>query len=447
MVVSLVSCSYQHGNIKVIPDFRTKRYFTAMRNSPPNLPSLLSRFQRQAKACASAPATVLAVALMLLTGCTPSEEKADGAGDPMRNSPLEVGTLTLDTEEVVITQELPARISSLRVAEVRSRVDGIVQKCCFEEGAFVKEGELLYQIDDASYRAAANRAKAALAKARSNLESAELKEKRYKALLGNRVASQQEYEDAKASLLACQADVMSAEADLESALIDLNYTRVTAPVSGQIGKSEITEGAYVRKDEATLMATVRQNDPVYVDMTQSSANLVQLKQALHSNELHRADSSDTARVTLALENGADYDQEGIWKFTDTVTNANTSSVTIRAVFPNPDNYLLPGMFVKAFIVEARKENAILIPQAVVMRDTKGEPYVYIAGKNGTAEQKSIEISRSMGNRWLVNSGLNKGDRIIVDHLQKMADGVPIVVVDVSGQEKGSGEHSSNATDC
>lgn len=195
------------------------------------------------------------------------------------------------------------------------------------------------------------------------------------------------------------------------------------------------------------MATVRQNDPVYVDMTQSSANLVQLKQALHSNELHRADSSDTARVTLALENGADYDQEGIWKFTDTVTNANTSSVTIRAVFPNPDNYLLPGMFVKAFIVEARKENAILIPQAVVMRDTKGEPYVYIAGKNGTAEQKSIEISRSMGNRWLVNSGLNKGDRIIVDHLQKMADGVPIVVVDVSGQEKGSGEHSSNATDC
>ena len=258
-----------------------------MRNSPPNLPSLLSRFQRQAKACASAPATVLAVALMLLTGCTPSEEKADGAGDPMRNSPLEVGTLTLDTEEVVITQELPARISSLRVAEVRSRVDGIVQKCCFEEGAFVKEGELLYQIDDASYRAAANRAKAALAKARSNLESAELKEKRYKALLGNRVASQQEYEDAKASLLACQADVMSAEADLESALIDLNYTRVTAPVSGQIGKSEITEGAYVRKDEATLMATVRQNDPVYVDMTQSSANLVQLKQALHSNELHR----------------------------------------------------------------------------------------------------------------------------------------------------------------
>ena len=159
MVVSLVSCSYQHGNIKVIPDFRTKRYFTAMRNSPPNLPSLLSRFQRQAKACASAPATVLAVALMLLTGCTPSEEKADGAGDPMRNSPLEVGTLTLDTEEVVITQELPARISSLRVAEVRSRVDGIVQKCCFEEGAFVKEGELLYQIDDASYRAAANRAK------------------------------------------------------------------------------------------------------------------------------------------------------------------------------------------------------------------------------------------------------------------------------------------------
>lgn len=266
-------------------------------------------------------------------------------------------------------------------------------------------------------------------------------------MLGNRVASQQEYEDAKASLLACQADVMSAEADLESALIDLNYTRVTAPVSGQIGKSEITEGAYVRKDEATLMATVRQNDPVYVDMTQSSANLVQLKQALHSNELHRADSSDTARVTLALENGADYDQEGIWKFTDTVTNANTSSVTIRAVFPNPDNYLLPGMFVKAFIVEARKENAILIPQAVVMRDTKGEPYVYIAGKNGTAEQKSIEISRSMGNRWLVNSGLNKGDRIIVDHLQKMADGVPIVVVDVSGQEKGSGEHSSNATDC
>lgn len=207
-------------------------------------------------------------------------------------------------------------------------------------------------------------------------------------MLGNRVASQQEYEDAKASLLACQADVMSAEADLESALIDLNYTRVTAPVSGQIGKSEITEGAYVRKDEATLMATVRQNDPVYVDMTQSSANLVQLKQALHSNELHRADSSDTARVTLALENGADYDQEGIWKFTDTVTNANTSSVTIRAVFPNPDNYLLPGMFVKAFIVEARKENAILIPQAVVMRDTKGEPYVYIAGKNGTAEQKA-----------------------------------------------------------
>jgi membrane fusion protein (multidrug efflux system) len=371
------------------------------------------------------------VMLTLLTGCGKStkwDANLPNSG-ALRNA-TEVGIITLTAREVTLTQELPARVFAFREAEVRARVDGIVQKRSFEEGAFVNEGEILYQIDPATYQTALNSAQASLAKARSNSESTRLKVQRYQTLLESHATSRQEYEDALAALQAYEADVLSAEAQVEAAQIDLGYTRVIAPVSGRIGKSEITEGAYVRRNDATLMATVRQFDKVYVDMTQSSADQLRLKQSYSRNEIQQAGETDSARVSLTLEDGSTYALEGTLKFADIAASAGTSSVTVRALFPNPDGYLLPGMFVRARIVEGKKPNAVLAPQAAVMRNQKGEPYAYIAREDGVAEQRALAVSRSVGNEWLVESGLSAGEHLIVDNLQCIADGVRIAAVSV-----------------
>lgn len=370
-----------------------------------------------------------AVALCLaaafwLGGCKPSEGQPSGGKGDAPRAAVEVSILRLAAADVTLEQELPGRVSAFRDAEVRARVDGVVLKRFFEEGSDVKAGEVLYQIDPAPYEAALAKARASLAKSESNVKSARWKEQRYKTLVEERVASKQDYEDALSALLGYEADVQSGKAEVQSAEIDLGYTRVTSPVAGRIGKSEVTEGAYVRESDATLLATVRQLDPVYVDVTRSSAELLRLKKALANGEL-QVDEAGRARVKLLLEDGSEYGQEGTLKFTDVSVTASTSSVTIRAVFPNPDSQLLPGMFVRARLVEGMRHGAILVPQEAVSRNTQGKPTALVVDESGTARLRVLEVSRTVGNHWLVESGLKAGDTLIVDNLQSVSDGTPV----------------------
>jgi membrane fusion protein, multidrug efflux system len=345
---------------------------------------------------------------------------------------VEVNVLKLAESDVTLAQQLPGRVSAFRDAEVRARVDGVVLKRYFEEGGTVKEGEVLYQIDPAPYEAALAKAKASLAKSEANVKSARTTADRYKKLLEERVTSQQDYEDSMSALTGYEADVQSDKANVLSAEIDLGYTRVTAPVSGRIGKSEVTEGAYVRSSDATLLATVRQLDTVYVDVTRSSAEILRLKKSVATGEL-QVDESGAARVRLILEDGSEYPGEGALKFTDVAVDTSTSSVTIRAVFANPDRLLLPGMFVRARLVEGTRKGAILVPQEAVARNPQGKPTALVVDESGKASQHVLVVSRAIGNQWLVDSGLKAGDTLIVDNLQSVSDGTPVKVGAGSGQ--------------
>jgi membrane fusion protein (multidrug efflux system) len=342
--------------------------------------------------------------------------------------------------EVTLTQDLPGRISAFRMAEVRARVDGIVLKRHFTEGSDVKEGQLLYEIDPAPYQAALTsaegtlaRARATLARAQANLELARLKEQRYKQLLNTRAISKQEYDEAVASQRMGEADVQSGEAEVQSgeaavksARINLDYTKVTSPISGRIGISQVTEGAYVQASEANLLATVQQLDRVYVDVTQPSSELLRLKRDLASGRL-KADAAGKAQVQLIHEDGAIHKEEGTLEMSDVTVNAMTNSVTIRAIFPNPRNELLPGLFVRARLQEGSNPNAILVPQLAVSRNPKGEPTALIVGKDSLVELRVLKTPRAVGNQWLVSEGLSPGDQVIVNNLQKVRPGSPVKV--------------------
>jgi len=341
--------------------------------------------------------------------------------------PAEVGVVTLAPERVVLTTELPGRTSAFLVAEVRPQVSGLIQQRFFAEGGDVKAGEVLYQIDPAQYQAAFDQAKAALAVAEANLPAARSRAERLKGLQEIHAIGEQDYDDAAAALAQIEAGVAAGRAALEGARINLAYTPIKAPISGRIGRSSVTVGALVAAYQPVPLAIVQQLDPIYVDVMQSSAEVLRLRRALESGKLKR-DGEGQSKVKLLLEDGSPYPLEGTLKFADVTVDPSTGSVTLRMVFPNPDHVLLPGMFVRAVVEQGTDQAAILAPQQGVTRDTKGNPIAWVVGKAGTVEQKILEVDRAIGDKWLVTKGLAAGDQVIVEGLQRVRPGTPVKAV-------------------
>jgi membrane fusion protein, multidrug efflux system len=360
---------------------------------------------------------------LILTACG----KQKGAGGPMQGGVPEVSVIVVKPERVVLTMELAGRTSAYLIAEVRPQVGGIIQKRLFTEGTDVKAGEVLYQIDPAMYEAAYASAKANLSRSEANIIPVRLKAERYKELVDINAVSRQEYDDASAALKQAEADVEGWKAALEIARINLAYTSVTAPISGRISRSSVTVGALVSASQATALATIQQLDQVYVDVTQSSSEMMLLKQALASGRLRSAGARQS-RVKLLLENGAPYPLEGALKFSEVTVDQSTGSITLRTVFPNPKHTLLPGMYVRAIIEEGINDQAILVPQQGVTRNGKGDPTALVVDGSDKVELRVLKVERSVGDKWLVSDGLKPGDRVILEGLQKVRPGSPVKVV-------------------
>ncbi|XXF09677.1 efflux RND transporter periplasmic adaptor subunit [Pseudomonas sp. D2-3] len=350
-------------------------------------------------------AMVSAIALVTLTlaGCS------DEAAPPPRQAPT-VGIVTLQAAPYTLTTELPGRTAAYRIAEVRPQVDGIIQKRLFKEGSEVKAGQQLYQIDAAVYEAAAKSAQATLASAKSLAE-------RYKSLVSDQAVSRQAYDEAQASRL-------QAEAALEQARINVRYTKVLAPIAGRVGRSAVTEGALVSNGQTNAMATIQQLDPIYVDVTQPTKDLLRLRRELESGQLQKA-SDTAAKVQLRLEDGSTYKHEGTLEFSEVSVDEGTGSVTLRAVFPNPDHTLLPGMFVHARLPAGVNQQAILAPQQGVTRNPKGEPTALVVNAENKVELRQLKAERTAGNRWLVLDGLKSGDKLITEGLQFVQPGAEV----------------------
>ncbi|HYG68387.1 MAG TPA: efflux RND transporter periplasmic adaptor subunit [Anaeromyxobacteraceae bacterium] len=354
-----------------------------------------------------------------------------GKAAPPPPPPVEVGVVKLAPQAVTLTRELPGRTSAFRVAEVRARVNGIVQKRLFQEGADVKAGQPLFLIDRAPYQAALESAKAQLARAEATLASARLQAQRYEELVAENAVSRQEYDDAIAGLKASEADAAAGRAAVETARINLGYTTVQSPISGRIGRSDVTEGAYVQQGQATLLATVQQLDPVYVDVTQSTAEVMQLRRALEAGKLQRA-SKGGANVKLLLDDGTEYGRDGELQFADVTVNPSTGSIALRAVFPNPRGELMPGMFVRARLAEGVNPQALLVPQQGVQRDQRGQPVALVVN-GGKVERRQLVTDRTVGDAWLVTSGVAPGDQVIVEGVQKVRPGDAVKTVDVAAK--------------
>lgn len=366
----------------------------------------------------------LGMGFVLLSGLGACKKEA-GAPAAAAGAPLEVGVVTLKAEPFTLTRELPGRTSAYRVAEVRARVSGIVLKRLFEEGADVKEGQPLYEIDPAPYQAVIDSARASLARAEAAFASAKLQADRYESLIQANAISRQEYDDVAAALRIAAADVAAGKASVQTATINLGYTKVLSPISGRIGRSEVTEGAYVQQAQATLLATVQQIDRLFVDVNQSSTEVLKLRKALQSGQLQRAVGRDEARVTVLLDDGSEFPHAGTLQFADITVDASTGSIRVRALLPNPDRVLLPGMFVRARIEEGVNPSALLVPQQGVARNQRGQATAWVVGAGGKAELRVLETDRSVGDRWLVSSGLAAGDQVIVQNLQRIRPGVTV----------------------
>lgn len=364
----------------------------------------------------------LFLTLLLLSSCG---KKPAPAGPPMGGTP-EVSVITIQTQRVELPTELPGRVAASLVAEVRPQVGGIIQNRLFTEGSDVKAGDVLYQIDPATYQAAFDGAKATLAKAEANREPVKLRADRYKELMASEAVSVQDHDDAVAALKLAEAEIESAKAALEAARINLAYTKVTAPISGRIGRSSVTNGALVTASQATALATIQQLDQVYVDVTQSSTEILRLRKALESGQL--TNHQRQATVKLTLDDGSQYPQPGSLKFSEAFVDESTGSVTLRTLFPNPKLTLLPGMFVRIVLEEGVKEQGILVPQRGVTRNPAGKAMVMAVGADEKVEPRIIQTDRTVGENWLVNEGLKPGDRVILEGLQKARPGTPVKAV-------------------
>ena len=360
------------------------------------------------------PVALLAVVSALLSACgdPPGAPQTGTHGTP------QVATITLAAQSLPLVTELPGRIAPTLIAEVRPQVTGIVQSRGFTEGSVVKAGQLLYQIDAATYRAAVDSAQAALAKADANLAAARLRAQRLKELAAMKAAGQQDADDAVASLLQAEADVAAAKANLQSQRINLDYTRVVAPIAGRIGRSSVTQGALVTANQASALATVQKLDPVYVDVTQTSAQLLSLGQALASGQI----KAGSTKVHLVLENGSSYPLQGRLQASEVTVDQATGAVTLRAEFPNPKGLLLPGMFVRAVVEEGVMSDALLVPQPALSRDSTGKPVVHVVDATNKLQRRSVQTGRAIGDQWLITGGLKAGERVAVEGQDKAQAG-------------------------
>ncbi|HKT62624.1 efflux RND transporter periplasmic adaptor subunit [Burkholderia sp. 22313] len=380
----------------------------------------------------------VAAAAVFLAACGKKESA------PPPQTP-EVGVVTVQPQNVPVFTELPGRTSAFLVAQVRARVDGIVLRREFTEGSDVKAGQRLYKIDPAPYIAALNSAKATLAKAQANLVTQNALVARYKVLVAANAVSKQEYDNAVATQGQAAADVAAGKAAVDTAQINLGYTDVVSPITGRVGISQVTPGAYVQASQATLMSTVQQLDPVYVDLTQSSLDGLKLRQDVQSGRL-KTTGPGAAKVSLILEDGKTYSEAGKLQFSDVTVDQATGSVTIRAVFPNPGRVLLPGMFVRARIEEGVNENAFLVPQIGVTHDQKGQAVAMVVNASNKVEPRPLKTTGMQGQNWVVEGGLEAGDRVIVQGVDKVRPGATVksVAAQLPAADAASGAAASAA---
>jgi membrane fusion protein (multidrug efflux system) len=381
---------------------------------------------------------LVAAALVLGMVVVNCQNRKETQQQPQQSPALEVTAVTLQPQQIVLTTELPGRVSAYRVAEIRPQVNGLVQKRLFTEGADIKAGQVLYQIDPAPFQAALNNATAALGKSEANLPAARSRAQRYSELLAEKAVSRQDADDTAAALKQAEADVQYWKATVETARINLDYTRISAPISGRIGRSNITEGAIVTAYQPVALATIQQLDPIYVDVPQSTSELLRLKQRMEKGRL-RQNGKNFEKVTLVLEDGTHYPLEGELKFRDVTVDPSTGSVSLRVVFHNPDAFLLPGMFARAVIKEGVNDQAILIPQQSVSRDPRGNPVALVVDANDTVQQRTLTVDRAIGDAWLVTAGLEAGERVIVEGIQKARPGAKVKVVPFEAGSPQSGE--------
>ncbi|MFT4243798.1 MAG: efflux RND transporter periplasmic adaptor subunit [Acidovorax sp.] len=354
---------------------------------------------------------------MLLAACGKADAPSAASGGAQPPS-VEVGVITATPGDVGLVTELPGRVEASRVAQVRARAAGILQKRLFQEGSDVKAGQPLFRIDAAPYAAAAESARATLAKAQANLAQASAQLERYRPLVSANAISKQDFANAEAAEKQAQADVAAAKAAVRTADINLGYASVTAPISGRIGRALVTEGALVGQGEATALAVVQQIDPVYVNFTQSASDVFQLRRAMESGQFKRAVGGEAASVKLVLGDGTEYAQAGKLLFTDLSVDATTGQVTLRAEVPNPKGELLPGLYLRVRIEQAQASNAITLPQQAVTRTQQGDT-VSVVGEDGNVSQRTIKVSAAQGNRWVVLDGLKAGEKVMVDGFQKL----------------------------
>lgn len=353
--------------------------------------------------------------IFAMTGCSGQKQTA-------ANPPPAVGIVTVHRNSVPVTTELPGRTSPYLVAQVRARVDGIVQRREFEEGGEVTANQRLYQIDPAPYRAALDSAQAQLARARASVESTSAQAERDKVLVAGNAVSKQAYINDVAAQRQAAADVAAGLASVQTAAINLGYTDVVSPISGRIGPSLVTQGAYVQASAATLLTTIQQIDPIYVDLTETSVDGLRLRSQVAGGRL-KLNGPDQAQVKLILEDGTEYPHTGALQFTDITVDPGTGSVTVRALFPNPQHVLLPGMFVRARIDQGTDDRAILVPQVGVTHDRNGRATVLVVGADNKVALQSVDATRTFQNNWVVESGLKDGDRVIVAGVQMVQPGM------------------------
>lgn len=342
-----------------------------------------------------------------------------GNDQPPAPPPPAAGVVMLKTESAPLINELPGRISAVETAQVRPQIGGLIRRRLFAEGAYVRAGQLLYEIEDAPYRAALGQAQGSLARAQASIRATALQAERYRELVGINAVSRQEADNAAAAAQQARADVAAQRASVQAAQVNQNFTRIRAPISGRIGRSLFTPGALVQAGQADPLATIQRTDFVYVDMTQSAAQVIDLKQALREGGISDAEG---ARVQLLLPNGATYALEGRLQFSEVTVDPSSGAVTLRATFPNPDGLLLPGMYVRAKLIEGQRPNAILAPQQGINRDVRGRATAMVVDAQNKVELRQVETDRALGDKWIVTRGLKAGDRLIVEGLLNLRPG-------------------------
>ncbi len=383
------------------------------------------------------------LALMVAACDEQKEAQQSDASAQQQPQATPVGTMTLEAQTVGLIEEMPGRTVAFRKAAVRPQVDGIIKERNFTEGAFVEAGQQLYMIDQAVYMAELDAAQAELAKQRATLDQTTKTLARYEKLVKTQAVSEQTYDDAVAAKAQSNADVAAARAQVDQARINVEYTTVTAPISGQISSSDVTEGALVTANQTDALTTITQLDPIYVDVTQAGGRLMKIKQAIQSGRIQGVENGKIEVALIIDATGVEYPHTGTLQFSDVSVNETTGTVRLRAVFPNPDGVLLPGMFVRGQVRQGKLEGAFLVPQKAVMRRPDGTAYVYTIG-DGKVVSKDIQIEQSQGENWLVTAGVEDGEQLIVDGIQRIAPGAPVTAQPVENANAAQGAAQGSA---